>query len=117
MPKNQSRPPAKESSKGTEFVCYAPEATAVYLAGTFNDWSPEATSMSREKGGPWKVTVPLEPGHYEYKFLIDGQWFCGTEQDDEPALLQRRERVPNPFGSLNYVLEVAPEREVDSKGK
>lgn len=110
MPKNQrSRSPAKESSKGTEFVCHAPEATAVYLAGTFNDWSPEATPLSREEGGPWKVTIPLEPGRYEYKFLIDGQWFCGAEQ--------RRERVPNPFGSLNYVLEVSRERDVDSKAK
>jgi 1,4-alpha-glucan branching enzyme len=89
----------------------------VYLAGTFNDWSPEATSMSRKPGGRWKVTIPLEPGRYEYKFLIDGQWFCGAEQDDEAALLQGRERVPNPFGSLNYVLEVATKREVDSKEK
>jgi 1,4-alpha-glucan branching enzyme len=117
MLKNQSRPLAKESSKGTEFVCYAPKAIAVYLAGTFNDWSPEATLMSREEGGPWKATVPLEPGRYEYKFLIDGQWFCGAEQDDEAALLPRRERIPNPFGSLNYVLEVAPRRELGSKEK
>lgn len=116
MPKKQSRPPARESSKGTEFVCYAPEATAVYLAGTFNDWSPEATLMAREEGGSWKVTIPLEPGRYEYKFLIDGQWFCGTEQDDEAALCSGA-RVPNPFGSLNCVLDVAPERERDSKEK
>ena len=117
MPKSQSRPPAKESSHGTEFVCHAPEAASVYLAGTFNDWSPEATPMSREEGGSWNVTFPLEPGRYEYKFLIDGRWYCGTEQDDEAALLQRRQRVPNPFGSLNYVLEVGREHEVDSKEK
>ena len=115
--KNQSSRPTRESLHRTEFVCYAPKATAVHLAGTFNDWSPEATSMVHDEGGVWKVTVPLEPGRYEYKFLVDGQWYCDTEQDDEAAFLQRRERVPNPFGSLNYALEVAPQREVDSEEK
>ena len=43
----------------TPFTLEAPEATEVYLAGSFNDWDPQAESLVKEEGGcgppgsPW----------------------------------------------------------------
>jgi len=49
-------------------------------------------------GAQWKVSVPLAPGTYHYRFLVDGEW-----RDDPESTL----RVPNPFGSQNAVRKVA----------
>jgi 1,4-alpha-glucan branching enzyme len=39
----------------------APEAAAVAVAGTFNDWDPRKTPMTNGKDGTWKVRVSLPP--------------------------------------------------------
>ena len=39
----------------------------------------------------------LEPGHYRYKFVIDGQWTT----DPSNAHVE-----PNPYGGLDSVLEI-----------
>jgi Glycogen recognition site of AMP-activated protein kinase len=58
------------------------EAGQVALCGEFNDWSPETTSLTRGDDRAWRVTVPLAPGTYRYKFLLDGEtWENGTDAD------------------------------------
>jgi len=58
------------------------EADQVALCGEFNDWSPETTSLTRGDDRAWRVTVPLAPGTYRYKFLLDGEtWENGTDAD------------------------------------
>lgn len=93
--------------KGTHaarFTCHAPEAKAVFLAGTFNDWSQESTPMAKDAEGNWSATVDLKPGRYEYKFVVDGAWRCGSGHDGEGH--ECRECVPNQFGTKNRVIEV-----------
>lgn len=85
--------------------CHAGNAKEVTVAGTFNDWQPNATPMQRDKKGNWTTTVKLAPGHYEYKFVVDGQWCCEPGSTDE-----RRDDskcCPNPFGTMNRVLDVS----------
>lgn len=89
-----------------EITCHAPKAKAVCVAGTFNDWKPAATPLHNHLlNGKWAVTLPLAPGHHEYKFVVDGQWCCepGTRDEfrDEPQC------CANPFGTMNRVLEVS----------
>lgn len=88
----------------TRFTCHAPEAKAVFLAGTFNDWNPESTPMARDADGNWRAAVDLKPGHYEYKFVVDGAWWCGSEHEGDHEGCP--ECVPNPFGTRNRVIEV-----------
>ena len=64
---------AKQEAQ-TSFLCHAPEATTVFLAGTFNDWDPLAIPMERDGEGNWHAAIPLRPGRYEFKFIVDGQW-------------------------------------------
>ena len=86
--------------------CHAPEAKAVFVAGTFNDWKPDATPLHNHlPNAKWTVTVPLAAGRHEYKFVVDGQWCCepGTpdESRDDPNCRA------NSFGTMNRVLEVS----------
>ncbi len=96
----------KESPfKSVEFSCVAPMAKAVFVAGTFNDWKPEATPLDPHRvNGNWTVTLPLPPGHHEYKFVIDGQWCC--ESGCEHEYRDCPKCVPNEFSTMNRVLEV-----------
>ena len=75
-----------------------PTATTVCVAGTFNQWQPEAKTLHPAGGGCWLKETALAPGTYEYCLVVDGQWM------PDPLA---RETVPNPFGGRNSVLKVA----------
>jgi 1,4-alpha-glucan branching enzyme len=72
-------------------------AAAVCLAGTFNDWRPEANPMHFVGGGRWRTETVLPPGTYEYRLVVDSHWIA------DPLA---RETVPNPFGGRNSLLTV-----------
>jgi 1,4-alpha-glucan branching enzyme len=72
-------------------------AATVSIAGTFNDWRPDATPMVRVDQGRWIKDIALPPGTYEYRLVVDGVWI------PDPAA---SETVPNPFGEQNSVLKV-----------
>lgn len=84
-------------SRRVHFEYPAPSAGAVFLAGTFNNWDPQAYPLRKEEGGMWRTALSLSRGRYEYLYVVDGAWEC----DPNP-----KECVPNPFGSWNCVLTV-----------
>ncbi len=50
-------------------------AKKVLIAGDFNNWSPMSTPMANgEKPGLWTTKLPLFPGRYRYRFVVDGRW-------------------------------------------
>lgn len=53
-------------------------AKAIYLAGDFNNWSPNTFAMKRENGA-WAFTVHLSPGKHLYKFVVDGKWIIDPD--------------------------------------
>lgn len=81
------------------FLLHAPKARQVALVGDFNDWAREGTPMAdTDKDGIWSVTVPLTPGRYQYKFLLDGKrWMV---EPDAAAY------HPDGFGGRNSLLEI-----------
>jgi 1,4-alpha-glucan branching enzyme len=92
------RKPAAATAPSIEFRLFAPEAQEVCLAGDFSDWQPEDCRMRRFKDGTWKKMLKLKPGRYEYRFVVDGQWWTDPENP---------QRQYNPFGQENSVLTVA----------
>ena len=62
-------PPAINDGKVT--FTYEGSASKVLLAGSFNSWS--GVSMNKS-GNTFTYTYDLEPGTYEYKFVVDGSW-------------------------------------------
>jgi hypothetical protein len=57
------------------FVLAAPGARTVALAGDFDGWDAARMPMRREASGLWTVDVPLQPGRYQYAFVLDGGRF------------------------------------------
>lgn len=49
------------------------QAKRVMLAGSFNNWNPDALSMKQNDSG-WIANVKLSAGKYWYKFIVDGNW-------------------------------------------
>lgn len=50
-----------------------PYAQSVQLVGDFNNWNQLTHPMVRENGR-WTGRIDLEPGTYQYKFVVDGIW-------------------------------------------
>ena len=84
--------------KTTEFHLEAPFAESVKLAADFTDWDQFPLDMIKSEDGVWYTTVPLPPGHYSYRFIVDGEW-C----DDPSSVLHLHD---NPLGRANAVVEV-----------
>ncbi|MCK4549408.1 MAG: hypothetical protein KAU49_04535, partial [Candidatus Krumholzibacteria bacterium] len=71
---------------------------AVYLAGSFNSWSPDKDLMQDGDGdGIYELTLKLAPGQYQYKFVIDGSW-----QEDAAAASS----TDDGHGGKNSVVDV-----------
>jgi 1,4-alpha-glucan branching enzyme len=69
----------------------------VGVAGSFNDWNPQASPLEHTADGEWSIRLMLRSGQYEYRFVADGVW-----DDDHQAV----QRVANPYGGFNSVLNV-----------
>lgn len=95
----------RNSFREVEFLCHSPDAKRVSLVGDFNDWSADDIIMAKNRSGDWRTEVPLKPGHYEYKYVVDGNWVC------DPGCARCPHKhcpacVTNPFGTMNRVIEV-----------
>ncbi|MDD5458894.1 MAG: AAA family ATPase [Phycisphaerae bacterium] len=80
------------------FVTLYPRAASVQIAGDFNNWQPQNSTMERVgKSGIWQTKVKMNPGRYRYRLVVDGQW----QQDPYNEKIEL-----NPYGGFNSVLEV-----------
>ena len=87
-----------QKAEGVVFTLAAPAESEVFVAGTFNEWSPHADRLSNKGGGGvFSKTLRIPRGRHEYKFIVNGQW-C-----NDPKNLAC---VSNAFGSMNNVLVV-----------
>ena len=63
----------RKTSAGLLFVQPEDRGGAVAIAGDFNNWQPEAMSRD-DRLGVWQTCVPIRPGRYHYKLVVDGKW-------------------------------------------
>jgi 1,4-alpha-glucan branching enzyme len=81
------------------FVTQAPSAARVSVAGDFNNWSPDSTPMvPNGDGSCFRAMLPLGPGRYRYRYVIDGNW----TRDPHNHMVEA-----NPFGDVDSVVEVS----------
>jgi len=71
-------------------------AKAVYLAGDFNDWTPNSLKMKRSENA-WILSLHLSVGKHLYKFVVDGNWI----KDPANPLWEENE-----FGAGNSIIWV-----------
>ncbi len=70
----------------------------VFIAGSFNNWDPNAKKMVDKMGdGLYTATLNLPAGEHQYKFVIGGTW-CA-----DPACA---ETVQNAQGTINSLLRI-----------
>ncbi len=75
------------------------KAHIVAVAGDFNGWNPQANLLEDPDGdGIWTGTLKLEPGKYEYMFVLDGEKWI-----PDPNALRY---VKDGFGNKNAILEI-----------
>ena len=61
---------ATPHESGVAFRVWAPHADAVYVVGSFNDWSSDTHPMEREGEGYWYADVPSAAIGDEYRYRI-----------------------------------------------
>lgn len=86
----------------TRFVFVAPQAASVRLTGDFLDWDGTGLPLADARGnGVWMVDLPLDPGVYQYAFVVDG-----SEWRPDPLAVSQ---VDDGFGRQNSVVIVTRE--------
>jgi 1,4-alpha-glucan branching enzyme len=88
----------RPSSQGVLFVQPAGSAQLICVAGEFNFWSPTATPMRRnDQLGVFEAIIPLGPGTYQYRLVIDGEWVADPYNEQVEL---------NSYGEPNSVVRV-----------
>ncbi len=87
------------------------DATTALLLGEFNNWDANnGITLKRQKDGSLKATADLQPGIYQYRYLLnDGRWVNDSSADHYvPA---------NGFAAENCVITITEEEEKAAKPK
>ena len=81
------------------------KGSKVFLFGSFNNWNREQYPLSfNESSGRYEVTVPLDYGTHEYKFLADDEEIIDPENSN---------KIPNGLGSENSIITLTkPESKI-----
>ena len=96
--KKQSKKSTTAGKKRVTFRLDCEPGSKVFIAGTFNDWRPQAKAMKDKNGkGQFEVSALLPRGRHEYKFIVDDEWRVDPECPNW---------VQNEHGTLNSVIEV-----------
>ena len=72
------------NKNGTVTFNFVGDATteSVTVAGSFNDWNNSVLAMEKGNDNVWSVTTTVQPGSYEYKFVINGgTWIADPSND------------------------------------
>jgi hypothetical protein len=78
-----------------------PAAHHVALIGSFSDWDPASPLIRVERqGSRWIFHLEVQPGRYEYAFLVDGREVV----PDPQAVFSRRDG----FGAVNSIVYAIP---------
>ena len=88
----------KKTEGKVRFELSVEPGSKVFVAGTFNGWSPTKNRLKDNPGsGHCRATLIMPKGRHEYKFVVNGVWIM------DPVCV---EWTPNGCGSLNSLLYV-----------
>ena len=80
-------------------------STDVKIAGDFNGWIPDKQVETRLHHGIITKSLRLNPGSYQYRLVIDGQW---QEDPTNPN------QAANIYGEINSILKVEAQEELST---
>lgn len=89
----------QRSRKVTHSISF-PDEKSIYktveIAGGFNNWNPKPNPLVKT-GNTWQTKLIIDPGVYQYKMVIDGNWILDPYNPDS---------ADNNIGGFNSVLTV-----------
>ena len=91
---------SERSDKQVHTFQYTPSTkpSRVTVTGSFNDWNKSSDELKDVRGtGTYELKVPLDPGSYLYKFVVDGKEIVDPSNP---------ERSPTGFDDFNSILRV-----------
>ena len=89
----------RKSRKKVQFEVQAEPGSAVFVAGSFNDWNPQQHQLKHTPAnGLYRIQLSLPLGIHEYRLIVNGAW-CA-----DPTCPNG---VPNAYGSMNSVVNVS----------
>ena len=66
------------TDKGWTFREWAPNATHIYMVGTFNNWEEKAAyKLKKQKNGIWEINLPADAIHHGDLYKLNVYWECG----------------------------------------
>ena len=86
----------RPTSEGVVFAIEARDARRVQLVGDFNGWALDGNDM-QPAGRIWATVLKLQPGRYQYRYVVDGEWQNDPLNNNVEA---------TPFGGHNSVFEL-----------
>jgi chromosome partitioning protein len=86
----------RPTSEGVVFAIEAQDARRVQLVGDFNGWALDGNDM-QPAGRIWTTVLKLQPGRYQYRYVVDGEWQNDPLNNNVEA---------TPFGGHNSVFEL-----------
>ena len=89
--------PAASATRQVTFALKAKSAEWVSVVGEFNAWHEDKGAMKHGEDGVWTKTLRLKPGSYQYKFIVDGEWWADP---DNPTFCY------NEHGTTNSIVDV-----------
>ena len=90
---------AKKSEKEKVKLFFNPKGKkykTVQFAGEMTGWNPGAGDM-KNTGGIWQAEILLNPGTYQYQFVLDGNWILDPNNPDS---------IDNNIGGFNSLLSL-----------
>lgn len=87
----------KKSDKTQRTFHFKGEEQKVQIKGEFNAWNPNATEMEKQADGSFATTVTLNPGTYQYLFVVDGKEIRDPNNPDS---------ISNGMGGWNSVISL-----------
>ena len=71
--------------------------TDVKIKGEMNSWNPNTTQVIKDQNANWVTQLTVNPGLYQYKYVVDGREICDPMNQDS---------VSNGVGGYNSLLKV-----------
>ncbi len=81
----------------TTFKIKVPDAQSVFLVGDFNNWDTHSNPMKKGGDGFWKTEFKLQPGEYQFRYFVDGQYWLNDDKAPQ---------VANAFGTDNSIAKI-----------
>ena len=87
------------------------DATTALLLGEFNNWDAnDGITLKKQKDGSLKATADLQPGIYQYRYLLnDGRWVNDASADHYVQA--------NGFAAQNCVITITEEEKASKTKK